>query len=193
MDEGKIFDAGGRFQTVISIDEVDVPENVRLIINRRLDRLSSVQKTVLEAAAVIGRTFSFRLLSEVSQNAVDELFAVIEKAQQMGMVFSSSQGPEAPFTFVHELVRQTLLAGISIPRRQQLHAIVAIAIEGLYPNAAKEYAGEIAEHLAKAGTFAHRSARVQRTSQAAKAGRRGEIGHITKVQPLFAAIADRGR
>jgi uncharacterized membrane protein len=193
MDEGKIFDAGGRFHTDISIDEVDVPENVRLIINRRLDRLSSVQKTVLEAAAVIGRTFSFRLLSEVSQNAVDELFAVIEKAQQMGMVFSSSQGPEAPFTFVHELVRQTLLAGISIPRRQQLHAIVAIAIEGLYPNAAKEYAGEIAEHLAKAGTFAHRSARVQRTSQAAKAGRRGEIGHITKVQPLFAAIADRGR
>ena len=108
----------------------------------------------LTAAAVIGRNFSFRLLTEVSQTDVDELFGVIERAQGMGIVLPSSEGPERPFTFSHELVRQTLLAGISAPRRERLHAAVADAIERLNPGAKDEYAGEIAHHLIKAGTFA---------------------------------------
>jgi hypothetical protein len=115
IEEGKVFDAAGQFYPDIKVDEIDVPENVRLIINRRLDRLSDDQRTVMEAAASIGRRFSFQLLSEISQTGVDELFAVIEKAQQMGIVLASSQKPETPFTFAHELVRQTLLAGISPP------------------------------------------------------------------------------
>jgi predicted ATPase len=156
LEEGKIFDAAGHFQTDIRIDEIDVPENVRLITNRRLERLGGDQRRFLEAAAVIGRSFSFQLLSDVSQTHVDELFGVIEKAQQMGIVVPSSQGPETPFTFVHELVRQTLLAGISPPRRQRLHSTVAQAIERLYIGSLYGSAGEIADHLLKAGSFAER-------------------------------------
>src|SRR5882762_5353341 len=125
VEEGKIFDAAGQFRTDITIDEIDVPENVRLIIGRRLDRFEENEKRVLAAAAVNGRSFSFQLLAAISQIDVDELFTVIEKAQQMGLVIPSAEGPERPFTFGHELVRQTLLAGISAPRQQRLHADVA--------------------------------------------------------------------
>jgi tetratricopeptide (TPR) repeat protein len=103
---------------------------------------------------VIGRSFSFQLLTGISLIDVDELFTVIEKAQQMGIIVPSSEGPEKPFTFAHELVRQTLLAGISTLRRQQLHAGVADAIERLDPGAVSERAGEIADHLVKGGAFA---------------------------------------
>ena len=51
-------------------------------------------------------------------------------------------------------MRQTLLAGISDPRQQQLHARVADAIELVYPGAANERAAEVADHLFKAGSFA---------------------------------------
>jgi hypothetical protein len=102
---------------------------------------------------LIGRSFSFQLLTAVSQMDVDELFDVIEKAQGMGIVVPSSEGPGRPFTFSHELVRQTLLAGISAPRQERLHAGVADAIERLYPGAVNERAGEIADHLIKAGSF----------------------------------------
>jgi hypothetical protein len=155
IEDGKVFDATGRFRTDIEIDEIDVPENVRLIIGRRLERLDENEKRALAAAAVIGRSFSFQLLTEISQIDVDELFTAIEKAQQMGVIVPSSEGPEKPFTFAHELVRQTLLAGISTPRRQHLHAVVADAIERLDPGAV-ERAGEIAHHLLKAGSFAER-------------------------------------
>jgi eukaryotic-like serine/threonine-protein kinase len=153
VEERKVFDAAGQFRTEISIDESDVPENVRLIIGRRLERLDENEKRVLAAAAVIGRSFSFQLLSSISRVDLDELFAVIEKAQQMGIIVPSAEGPERPFTFNHELVRQTLLAGFADPRRQQLHAAVAMAIAALHPDAVNESAGYMADHLIKAGPF----------------------------------------
>src|SRR6202035_622217 len=72
VEEGKVFDAAGQFRTDIKIDEIDVPENVRLIIGRRLERLDENEKRALAAAAVIGRSFSFQLLNEISQIDVDE-------------------------------------------------------------------------------------------------------------------------
>src|SRR5216684_3385790 len=80
VEGGKVFDAAGQFRTDIKIEEFDVPENVRLVINRRLERLDENEKRVLAAAAVIGRSFSFQLLTAISQIDVDELFT-IEKAQ----------------------------------------------------------------------------------------------------------------
>ena len=154
VEEGKVFDEAGQFRKDTKIEEIDIPDNVRLIISRRLERLDENERRALATAALIGRSFSFRLLTEVSQTDVDELFSVVEKALQMGMIVPSSEGPESPFTFTHELVRQTLLAGISAPRREQLHARVADAIERLHPGAANERPGEIADHLIKAGSFA---------------------------------------
>jgi tetratricopeptide (TPR) repeat protein len=170
FEEGKVFDAAGQFRTDITIDESDVPENVRLIIGRRLERLDENEQRMLAAAAVIGRSFGFQLLTGICLIEVDELFAVIEKAQQMGIIVPSSEGPEKPFTFAHELVRQTLLAGITAPRRQQLHAGVADAIERLDPGAVSERAGEIADHLVKAGSFADRQRLVHYLTLAGKNG-----------------------
>jgi len=154
IEEAKVFDAAGQFRTDVEIDEVDVPENLRLIIGRRLERLDENEKRALTAAAVIGRSFSFKLLTAICELDVDELFTVVEKAQQMGIIFASSETPEKPFTFCHELVRQTLLAGISTPRRQYLHADVADAIARLQPDAVNERAGDFVIHLIKAGKFA---------------------------------------
>jgi hypothetical protein len=154
IEEGKVFDAAGQFRTDVEIDEFDVPENVRLIIGRRLERLDENEKRALTAAAVIGRSFSFKLLTAICEIDVDELFTIVEKAQQMGVIVASAEAPEKPFTFSHELVRQTLLAAISTPRRQHLHAGVAHAIARLQPDAANERAGDIDIHLIKAGSFA---------------------------------------
>jgi predicted ATPase len=82
VEDGKVFDAAGQFRTDIKIDETDVPETVRLIIGRRLGRLDENEKRVLAAAAVIGRSFNFHLLTAISQIDVDELFTVIERRKR---------------------------------------------------------------------------------------------------------------
>jgi predicted ATPase len=87
----------------------------------------------------------------------------------MRIIVPSSEGAEKPFTFAHELVRQTLLTGISAARQQQLHASIARAIELVYPDAVDDRAGEIADHLLKAGSFADRHALVRWLTLAGKA------------------------
>ena len=156
VEEGKLFDTAGQFCAEIKTDEMDVPENVRLIVSRRLQRLKENEMRALADAAVIGRSFNFHLLTAISQIEVDELFAALEKAQQMGIIDPGWEGPERSSTFRHELVRQTLLAAIPVPRRQQMHATIADAIERLNPDGAKEKAGEIVDHLLKAGSFVDR-------------------------------------
>jgi predicted ATPase len=67
IEEGKIFDFAWQFRTDIKIAETDVPENVRLIISRRLERLDESEKRAITAAPVIGRSFSFQLLAAISR------------------------------------------------------------------------------------------------------------------------------
>jgi tetratricopeptide (TPR) repeat protein len=171
-EEGRLFNPDGQFRSDITIDPSDVPENVRLVIDRRLERLNDNERRVLAAAAVIGRSFSFQLLTEISQIDIDELFTVLEKAQQMGIVIPSTEGPERPFTFCHELVRHTLFASISAPRQERLHVSVADAIERVYPRALNERAGDIADHLLKAGSFTDHQRLVHYLTLAGKAALR---------------------
>ncbi len=154
VEEGKVLDASGHFRSDVKIDEVDVPDKIRLVVGRRLDRLGKSGRQILTAAAVIGRSFGFKLLETVLSHVdVDDLLTAIEQAARLGLIISSSEGPAAPFQFSHELIRQTLLADASLPRRQLLHLRVADAIEKASPEALNENAVEIANHLSQAGSL----------------------------------------
>ena len=155
VEEGKVFDTTGQFHVDLTVDEVDVPDNVSLVLGRRLDQLNEKARQVLGSAAVIGRSFSFLLLeSLLEQEKAEDLLTALEEAQRVGLIVPSGEGPEALFTFADELVRQTLLAGFALPRRQRLHLQVAEAIERVHAGAVHERAGEIAHQLVKAGSLA---------------------------------------
>jgi predicted ATPase len=61
-EEGKLFDETGKWRSGLRADQLEVPEGVRLVLGRRLDRLGVDARRVLTTAAVIGRSFSLRLL-----------------------------------------------------------------------------------------------------------------------------------
>jgi len=152
--EGKLFDEQGRWRSDLSIGELEVPRGVRLVIGRRLERVSEECRRVLTTAAVIGRGFSFELLEMLGEVEVDVLLDVIDDGERAHLITSTGDGPEARFTFTHELIRQTLLSGLSLPRRQRLHLRVAEAIERLYARALEERAADLAHHFYQAGSAA---------------------------------------
>ena len=154
VEEGKVFDSSGQFRPSIEVGELDVPENVRLVVNRRLDRMSETTRQALASAAIIGRSFSFKLLESVAEADNDALLDAIDESLRMGLIVSTSVEPEAPFSFGHELVRQTLLARLSPPRRQRLHLRVARAIANAYSSSKDDRAAEIVHHLIRAGADA---------------------------------------
>ena len=153
-EEGKLFDAKGRWRSDLEVSELDVPEGVRLVIGRRLERVGEECRTVLTSAAVIGRGFSFELLEALSEIGADALLDAVDEAERAHLITSTSDGAEDRFTFAHELIRQTLLSGVSAPRRRRLHLRVAEAMEQVYARAPEQHAADLAHHLYQAGSAA---------------------------------------
>jgi class 3 adenylate cyclase/tetratricopeptide (TPR) repeat protein len=153
-EEGKLFDVQGRWRRDLSISELDVPEGIRLVIGQRLERLNEEWRRALTAAAAIGRAFSFELLEALGEVDTDVLLDAVDEAERAHLITAVSDGPEDRFTFAHELIRQTLLSGLSSPRRRRLHLRVAEAMERVYARALEEHAADLAHHLDQAGAAA---------------------------------------
>ena len=154
VEEGKIFDDAGDFRTNISVDELDVPESVRLVVGRRLERLGPEAQKVLAAAAVVGRGFPFALLEAITDTNAERLLDIVEEAEAAKVIVPEPRDRDVYYSFAHELIRQTLLSGLSLLRRQRLHLAIADAIERTDKTAVANRPSEIAQHLLQAGVGA---------------------------------------
>ena len=183
VERGKLTDANGDFRSTLSIADIDVPQSVRLVIGRRLARLSDETRKVLGTAAVIGRSFTFELLEASSTVGADALLDCIDEAERGGLIASSLQYPEVRFKFAHELIRRAVLDEQSGARRQRLHLSVAETIEQLYPDALDDHAEDLAHHLLQAGAAADAARTIRFLSMAAKRARLQ--GALTETGELY--------
>jgi tetratricopeptide (TPR) repeat protein len=154
LDEGKLFDAQGQWLTNLQLDALDVPEGVRLVIGRRLERLGEPARKVLTAAAVVGRRFQLDLLPSVADLSEDSVFDAIEAAVQAQLVAPEPNARDARYVFVHELIRTTLISGLLLPRRQRLHLRIADVIERQRASTPESLAAVLAHHYFQAGAAA---------------------------------------
>ncbi|MBW3589803.1 MAG: AAA family ATPase [Actinobacteria bacterium] len=154
-EEGRLFTDEHRFRPDLRIDELEVPEGVRLVIGRRLQRLDEKALKVLTAGAIIGKAFSYRLLETLADPAEEEqLLDSIDQARSSGLISEITSEAEPQFAFSHELIRQTLLSNVSLPRRQRLHLKVAEAIEKMAGDSPGSFVADIAHHFSQAGAAA---------------------------------------
>ena len=152
-EEGRLFDPQGRWKRDLEFMVADVPESVRVVLERRLERLSDQTRVVLRAAAVIGRRFELDLLEDVVELEQDTVIDALEEGEQARLISGPSGRQEIAWRFPHELVRQTLAGTISQLRRQRLHLRIAEAMARLDPDGGT-YVSAIAHHLYSAGALA---------------------------------------
>ena len=149
VESGVLLDDRGRLRSDLRVDEVSVPESIRLVLGQRLDRLAVSTRKVLIAAAISGRAFTSEIVGEVAGANEDALVEAFDEAERARLLTPGTVRGELMFS--HELIRQTLLSGISAARREGLHVKTANAISRLYSDDLEAHAGELAYHLSHAG------------------------------------------
>lgn len=164
LDNGRLFDADGEWRSGIGIGESEVPQGVRNLIERRLDRIDTAHRRSLAAAAVIGRSFTFRHLAAATGGTEDDLFDALEAGERANLIAEHAGGDDR-YVFVHEQIRQTLVGELSLARRQRFHLRVADALEA----DGDAHLVDIAHHLFSAGSSAPRERIVAALERAARA------------------------
>src|SRR5262245_40627256 len=107
--EGKVLDEAGALHADVSVAEIGVPDNVRLVLERRLQRLGEKARSVLTAAVALAPCFSFTLLQMLQDHrAPYDLLIALQQVQRLGLFVSTADGQNASFVFAHDLVRQAL-------------------------------------------------------------------------------------
>ena len=129
---------------------VRIPEGVREVIGRRLDRLSERCNETLTIASVIGREFTLEhLMPLVEEITEDRLLEVLEEALAARVIeeLTSSVGR---YQFTHALIQETLSGELSTTRKVRLHARIAETLAQYYGDDAESHAAELAHHFSEA-------------------------------------------
>jgi class 3 adenylate cyclase len=157
----------GRWQVVGAVRDLGLPQSVREVVGRRVDRLGGDARTVLSAAAVIGRDFDLELLAAVVEPPEARLLDLLEEAVAASLLAESSERA-ARFTFTHALVEHTLYEDLSRARRARLHQQIAEALEEQCGEDPGERLGELATHWAAAVVSANPAKALYYARQAAE-------------------------
>ncbi|HEV8634284.1 MAG TPA: AAA family ATPase [Chloroflexota bacterium] len=120
-----------------------IPEGVRHVVARRLARLSPAANQLLQVAALLGDGFGFDALAAARQVEQGPLVDALEEVLGAGVL----REEEERYYFAHGLLRQTLHAEMSPPRRAHLHRQAAEPLERLYAANPEPHLAELAHHF----------------------------------------------
>jgi hypothetical protein len=137
----------GTWRAAGAVESLGIPESVREVVGRRLDRLPEAANEVLSAAAVVGRDFELDVLVLLVDRPEAELLDLLEEAVDARLVDETGVGR---FRFSHALVRATLYDEQRVTRRARLHLRVGEAIEQVHADDLDGHLGELAHHFERA-------------------------------------------
>lgn len=132
------------------ISTIVIPDNLQSLLAARLDRLTEDTRRVVQMASVIGRTFYFRVLENITGtlNGLENQLATL---QRMNMVIEAARLPELEYAFRHALLQETAYRSILRKQRREFHQRVGEAMEQLFMNRLDEYASILAMHFERGG------------------------------------------
>ena len=169
VESGRLlYDPATRRWSVDRSAPLGLPESVRDVIARRVERLGDEAQETLTLAAVIGRSFELELLERLTDSTEGELLDRLEAAVAASLLDESTERV-GRFRFVHALINQTLYERLGATRRSGMHHRVALALEELYGQDPGEHDLELAFHWRLAAVAGDRS---KAAHYAARAGRR---------------------
>jgi DNA-binding SARP family transcriptional activator len=104
-----------------------IPETVKEVIGRRLNRLSHECGDVLAVASVVGREFPIDLVEQIARRSRGDVLRLLDEAGAARLV-TDVPGSLGRLRFTHALVRDALYDALPQARRLDLHRETGVAI-----------------------------------------------------------------
>jgi predicted ATPase/class 3 adenylate cyclase len=153
-DRGVLTQDGGAYHLAGEIGSIEIPDTLHALIASRLDTLSTAQRSLLEDAAVVGRTFTTALLAVVHGGDRESLESHLRDLVQREFLLldTDARSPErGQYGFVQGLIAEVAYATLSRRDRSAKHLLLARHFESL---ADDELTSLVAAHYLEA----HRAA-----------------------------------
>lgn len=156
LDENIIVERQGRWQLQVELAEVElgVPESVRHLIEKQVERLSPEDQRMLEAASVVGMECSAVAIAAALACDVVEVEEHCDALAKRDQFLSSPVLVELPdgtftprFKFNHVLYLNVIYNRIALTRRAQMHSRISKCGEKVYGDRVGEIASELAVHF----------------------------------------------
>jgi two-component system sensor kinase len=115
------------------------------LLLKRIELLHPHTVELLSIGAVLGKEFELEIASELTQRTPSELVIALEEARQRNLIWFKPATSLA--AFVHDRIREALLARLPTEERSELHARAASHLQAHFP----DRVFELAYHFDAAG------------------------------------------
>jgi predicted ATPase len=168
-----------------------IPSSLHDSLMARLDRLGPV-KEVAQIGAAIGREFTYGVLRAVWALSEDELQTAVARLVASELVYQRGIPPDAVYSFKHALVRDAAYGSLLRGSRQELHALIAQALQAQSGELMETQPELLAQHYTEAGLIAQAAPYWQQAGQRAteRSANEEAIRHLTTGLKLLAALPE---
>jgi class 3 adenylate cyclase/tetratricopeptide (TPR) repeat protein len=150
LESGEMRDDGDRYTYAGGTARVTIPETLRDSLMARLDRAGTV-KEIAQIGAVIGREFSYELISAVAGMSSADLDGRLALLTESGLAYRTGNNSQTVYVFKHALVQDVAYESLLKSRRQQLHGRIAQVLEERFPATRDTEPELLARHYTAAG------------------------------------------
>lgn len=146
LSEGQIEERDGAYRLLHDVTELSVAPSLRALVASRLDALETTDHRLLEAASVIGKTFSAEALAAVAGEEMETIVPRLRdlvRRELLSLDADPMSAERGQFGFLQSIMREVAYATLSRRDRRALHLAAARHFETLDDDA---LAGVLAEH-----------------------------------------------
>lgn len=152
VETGAVIDHNGEWRLAVGIDQLGLPQGVREVVGRRLELLPQGADEVLAVAAVQGREFSIAVTRAAVELEMEQVVDALDALENAGLVRADPSSVDR-LSFVHALVRETVLDELATLRRSRLHLRVASALDAAHPEPERAMALAMVDHYTEAAAL----------------------------------------
>ena len=128
IDRGLLEQVGDEYRPTGPIEALEVPETLQALIAARLDGLPAEERSVVQDAAVLGKTFTKSALAAVSGSGdgdLDTLLAALVRKEVLSLQVDPRSPERGQFSFLQDLLRQVAYETLSRKERKARHLSAA--------------------------------------------------------------------